>query len=329
MEHIQTNERDREQDEVEMTEEQSKPTERNKGGRPRKGDKPLIPYNELDNLLVKGEIVSSKDGRGTKVIYPTFEELSRRFGVSKSTISSFSTKRNCKRRRQELKKGIKVKPEYKLSDYQDQDIDFNRDDVLRIIRKWLMRFEEAVEEGSVRFDNPSDLNTLARLQEFLSGHAESRKEIHSSLTLEEIQERHMAQLKIIENTTPGERGEVVERTIEGTIETTVGNIGTYAICVSGEENAPNEVFESSVFQKFVRFPVRFLCPHCGSEIGFKNCDEMEAQYVDVEAEVIDYDPGQNDADESTVSSDPSSSTPELPLHAKNGNSSSEHDNDYE
>ena len=246
---------------------QQEPQKKKKGGRPKKGEEPRFPYNEVDDLLVRGEIVVHGEGSGVKVVYPTFADLAERFDVSRATISNFAKKRNCKRRRQELQEKVKVRPKHKLRDYQDEDVDFTRADVLRIIKKWLMRFEEAVEEGSVRFDNPSDLNTLARLQEFLTGHAESRKEVQNSITLEQIQERHMAQLKIIENTTPGERGEVVERVIEGTIERRSALSGTISGArETNKANPPDGSLEETALNLRDHLPNEFMCPYCGKEI---------------------------------------------------------------
>ena len=41
------------------------------GGRPRKADPPRIDYQQLDKLLVFGEVVPTEDGLGSSVVYPT------------------------------------------------------------------------------------------------------------------------------------------------------------------------------------------------------------------------------------------------------------------
>jgi len=60
----------------------------------------------------------------------------------------------------------------------------------------------------VRFDNPSDLNTILRLKAFLEGGADSRQEIHVGLSLADLQQHHRRTLIMQRDTTAAERGEV-------------------------------------------------------------------------------------------------------------------------
>ena len=71
-----------------------------------------------------------------------------------------------------------------------------------------MGFEQALDEGRVRFDNPADFNTMLRLKEFTKGNADSRAEVHASLSLESLQARHRQMMRTVE-ATPEERGEAV------------------------------------------------------------------------------------------------------------------------
>ena len=58
-----------------------------RGGRPRKSEGPRVPYEELDRILVFGEVVPCEDGNGTTVVYPSYRELAERYGVSNSVIA--------------------------------------------------------------------------------------------------------------------------------------------------------------------------------------------------------------------------------------------------
>src|SRR5690606_35191259 len=76
----------------------------------------------------------------------------------------------------------------------------SKDDELRIIDTYLAGFEKALAEGRVRFDNPGDFNTMVRLKEFVMGGADSRQEIHASLSLEDIQARHQRMIRVVGET---------------------------------------------------------------------------------------------------------------------------------
>jgi hypothetical protein len=76
------------------------PRSRRKPGRPRKAEAPLIPFEELDRLLVFGEVKQLDDGSSTTV-YPTHRALAERYGVVPSVIASYAKSHNCTRRREE------------------------------------------------------------------------------------------------------------------------------------------------------------------------------------------------------------------------------------
>ena len=71
---------------------------------------------------------------------------------------------------------------------------------------YLDQFKQALEEGSVRHDSSSDLNTVVRLKEFLMGGADSRKETHHHISLEWIQQRHREFQQGIVDVTPDMAG---------------------------------------------------------------------------------------------------------------------------
>jgi len=183
-----------------------------KNGRPAKGDAPRVPYDELERILVFGEIVTCENDESTTVHYPSYRDLARRYNVSNSLIAQFAKKHNCLRRRQDAQSRISAKADQKLVEIRSTALALSKDDELRIIDSYLAGFEKALAEDRVRFDNPSDFNTMVRLKEFVQGGADSRQEIHAALSLEDIQSRHKRMMKEVEATSAKERGDTDYRT---------------------------------------------------------------------------------------------------------------------
>ena len=61
-----------------MTKGKPQPTSRAKG-RPPKGAAPALPAEEVDRLLVFGEVVTCDDGSSQTVTYPSYRDLAERF----------------------------------------------------------------------------------------------------------------------------------------------------------------------------------------------------------------------------------------------------------
>ena len=162
-------------------------------GRPRKGSR-HIPYEQIDRLLVFGEVQQLEDG-STTVEYPSCRQLAARYDVAHSLIVAYAKRHECMRRREEVKERIAVRTHEKLLEMRARAPGVTREDVLRMIDTYLLQFEKALQEGRVRCDNAADLNTILRLREFLYGGADSRKEVHNSISLEVLQERHAQMLR--------------------------------------------------------------------------------------------------------------------------------------
>jgi len=179
-----------------------------KNGRPRKGEPPRVPYEELDQLLVFGEKVVCEDGESTTVVYPSYRDIAGRYNVSHSVIATYARKHNCLRRREQAQSRITAKAEQKLIEARATELALGKEDALRMIDGFLVEFEEALSEKRVRADNPTDFNTMIRLKEFLLGGADSRQEIHASLSLEQLQTRHAEMLRIRRVSNHEVRGEL-------------------------------------------------------------------------------------------------------------------------
>jgi hypothetical protein len=209
--------------------------DRGRGGRPRKGEGPRVPYEDLDRILVFGEVVPCEDGNGTTVYYPSYRELAERYGVSNSVIAEYAKSHNVQRRRKEAQARIQVKAEQKLVEMRAKAIAVSKDDELRIIDTYLIGFETALAENRVRFDNAADFNTMVRLKEFVLGNADSRQEIHAALSLETLQARHRQMMHTLDASSE-ERGEVENALPEkGDTEKTLPEPPAPAIEVAAEE----------------------------------------------------------------------------------------------
>jgi hypothetical protein len=182
-------------------------TSRRKPGKPRRCDSPNVPWNEVDRLLVLGEVVELPDGT-TTTRFPSVRELGRRYGISHSGIVDYSKKHQCERRRETAQERLIAKTEEKVLEMRATAAAITKDDVLRIIDKFLLKFEHALDEDRVRYDVAADFNTMARLKEFIMGGADSRQETNTVFTLEMLQERHARMLRDLRAITPAEMGVV-------------------------------------------------------------------------------------------------------------------------
>jgi hypothetical protein len=190
---------------------------RRKPGRPRKAEAPLVSYEELDRLLVFGEVQVLEDGTHTTV-YPTYRALAERFGVAPSVIASYAKSRNCLKRREQTATRVAVRTEEKLIDLRAEALAVGEDRLVQMIDEFLLNFEKALKEGRVRADNPTDVNTLARLKAFILGGADSRQEVRNILSLESLQERYARMMREQRDATPAMAG-VIDAHAEPVVET--------------------------------------------------------------------------------------------------------------
>jgi plasmid maintenance system antidote protein VapI len=181
------------------------PPKKRKPGRPSRIDSPNIPWNEVDRALVMGEMVQLPDGTQSTQ-YPALRELGRRYGVSHSAMVKYWQDHHCERRRETARQRLLDRTEEKITELRATAIAISKDDALRIIDKYLVKFEEALDQDRVRYDVPADFNTMLRLKEFLTGAPDSRTESTTSFTLEMLQERHARMLKETRQLSSAEMG---------------------------------------------------------------------------------------------------------------------------
>jgi hypothetical protein len=184
-------------------------------GRPRRADAPIVPWDEVDRLLVFGERVKDEVTGREAVSFPSYMELAQRYGVSKSRIGQYATRAKCLRRREESRERVQARYEQKVVERRAEARALGTEDVVRIIDGYIEGFRKAVDEGKVRFDSPADLDRLVRLKELMLGNADSRQEIQGGLTLDAIQQRHQRLRGQLDALTPELTGLAAEQEGDG------------------------------------------------------------------------------------------------------------------
>jgi hypothetical protein len=182
-----------------------------KRGRPRKGDRQVIPWLEIDRLLVLGEMVRDPETGRENLQYPSQRELGKRFGVSGALIGHYSKHHQCMERRKENQRREQVRFEQKLAEKLAEAGVLSTAETIEIVDDYMRAFREALEEGRVRVDNASDFNTMMRLKAFLEGKVDSREEVQGVVTLEDMQARHGALQAQLVSLDPAITGEVQAR----------------------------------------------------------------------------------------------------------------------
>jgi hypothetical protein len=181
-----------------------------KGGRPRNGDRQVIPWPEIDRLLVFGEMVRDEETGQEDLRYPSQRELGRRYGVSGALIGRYSKEHQCMKRREENQGREQARFEQKVVEKLAEARAISTAEAIEIVDGYMRAFREALDEGRVRVDNASDFNTMMRLKAFLEGKADSRQEVQG-ITLEQMQERHRALRAQLESLDPAITGELPPR----------------------------------------------------------------------------------------------------------------------
>jgi hypothetical protein len=180
-------------------------------GRPRNADRPVIPWEEVDRLLVFGETVRDEATGHETVRYPSYRELGRRYGVSGSLIGRYATDHRCLERREENAARERMRFEQIVVEKRAEARAISAADAVAIVDDYIRRFRDALEDGRVRADVAGDFNTMMRLKAFLEGKADSRQEVHGMITLEDMQARHRALRAQLEALDPAVTGEVPPR----------------------------------------------------------------------------------------------------------------------
>jgi hypothetical protein len=183
-------------------------TPRRPRGRPKKADAPIVPWDEVDRLLVFGEVVKDAETGRETVKFPSLADLGARYGVSRNRVWQYASKHRCYQRREEARLKAQARFEEKVVEKVAEARALATADVVAVVDDYIRGFRRAVDEGKVRFDSPADLDRLVRLKELLAGNVDSRQELRGGLTLEAVQQRHQRLRTQIDALTPELSGEV-------------------------------------------------------------------------------------------------------------------------
>ncbi|MFZ5786914.1 MAG: hypothetical protein ACOY3Y_10775 [Acidobacteriota bacterium] len=184
-------------------------------GRPKRVDAPIVPWDDVDRLLVHGETVKDEETGQKSTSFPSLSELGKRYGVSKNRIWQYASKHKCLERRKESEAREQIRYDRIVSARRAEARALATSDVVRVVDAYIVGFEQALEEGKVRFDSPADLDRMVRLKELLLGNADSRQELQGGITLEAIQARHQRVRAQVDRLTPEVSGEVSGEVREG------------------------------------------------------------------------------------------------------------------
>lgn len=177
-------------------------------GRPKKADAPIVPWDEVDRLLVFGEVVKDPESGHETVKFPSLQDLGARYGVSRNRVWQYASRHRCYQRREEARLKAQARFEEKVVEKVAEARALATADVVAVVDDYIRGFRRAVDEGKVRFDSPADLDRLVRLKELLAGNVDSRQELRGGLTLEAVQQRHQRLRAQIDALTPELSGEV-------------------------------------------------------------------------------------------------------------------------
>jgi hypothetical protein len=176
------------------THESDKKSKRGRG-RPRGRHDPSINWDEIETTFVHGVKVEEGDnGQAGGRRWLSFRELGERFGVSHALVHKRAQRYGWTERRDKFKATFRELLDEEVAKH----LATSTADVVAIIDGWIRDFATSVREGKVRHDAIADLNTAARLREFLLGNADARSEQNVSLSLDEMQSRHRELKTIVE-----------------------------------------------------------------------------------------------------------------------------------
>jgi hypothetical protein len=185
-----------------MEPESPMPPSKRPRGRPRHADAPIIPWDEVDRLLVHGEKVKDEGSGHETRRFPSLEEVGKRYGVSKNRIWQYASKHKCLERRKESEAREQIRYDRIVTARRAEARALGTEDVVEVVDDYIRGFKQAVTDGKVRMDSAADLDRLVRLKELMLGNADSRQEIQGGLTLDAIQERHRKLRAQVDGLTP-------------------------------------------------------------------------------------------------------------------------------
>lgn len=190
-------------------------------GRPKRADAPIIPWDQIDKLLVHGEAVPDPKTGQDVLRFPSLAVLAKRYGISRTLIWKYASKARCYERRKEARAKVLARADEKVIEKLSSARAASTSDVAAIVDTFISGFRKALDEGKVRVDSAADLDRLVRLKELINGNADSRSELAGGITLEALQSRH--------------------RQLRGQVEAMSPELAGTTTQVAGEGDAPGDI----------------------------------------------------------------------------------------
>jgi hypothetical protein len=159
-------------------------------GRPTRTTAPDVPLNELDRLLVFGELRASDVGSGQIVVFPTVTELAERFGVSTTYISRYATTHNCRARREVAVERVQARVDEKLIELNAVSIADIKTELQATALAVVREVMKNLERGGVRVDDPRTIAEMGNFILSLEGAGDRRPEGAHGISLDELRARH-------------------------------------------------------------------------------------------------------------------------------------------
>ena len=196
-------------------------------GRPKGFNRPQVPWLDVDQRLVYGEVWQDEESGEETHRYPSYKDLAERYGCSKTLIGHYSHTHNCMSRRKEAKQTGERKPAMRTTEPSAADaagFDGKRgqnrvlmsrgrpispQDSINIVDACLREFARALEEGRFRCDSPADLKLLLQLREKLD-EERTQSSVEPEITLAQIQARHRELREEMPDYDPWKTGKVRE-----------------------------------------------------------------------------------------------------------------------
>jgi hypothetical protein len=169
-------------------------------GRPKSADAPVVPWIEVDRILVHGERVEGADPTARR--FPSFKEVAKRYGVSQTRIWQYAARHRCMDRRKEAEVRELVRYDQHVAARRADARALCAEEIVAVVDEFIRGFKQAMDEGKIRFDSPADLDKMVRLRQLVTGGPDARTELTGTLTLEAIQQRYRLLRGQVENTTP-------------------------------------------------------------------------------------------------------------------------------
>jgi hypothetical protein len=116
-------------------------------GRPKRADSPVVPWDEVDRLLIFGEPATDPRTGQEAVKFPSLADLAKRYGVSRNLIWRYADKAKCFARRDEARLKTQARFEQKVIEQAASARAAASSDVATLVDDVIGSFRKAFDEG--------------------------------------------------------------------------------------------------------------------------------------------------------------------------------------